>query len=133
MSRVIGQNELSNFSEELAWKRSGFKDRRVLEQAVRDLPIEKKIEMLTEIKMFEMAEMLFEEKQDFLLNLGHKTWVDSAEIHKHAVETFRDDEWIINDAICFRSVCVFNGTHVSQMNSYVMDRLTEKREGCKNE
>lgn len=88
--------------------------------------------MLTEIKMFEMAKMLFEEKQEFLLSLGHKTWVDANESYQYAKKTYTGKQWNI-DEYNFHPLCVFNGTHVSQMNSYVMDRLKEKREGSKNE
>lgn len=128
MSRVIGQREVSDFSDKLAWKRSGFTDREALEQAVRDLPIEKKVEMLTELNIGEMSRVLFNEKQNFLLNLGHKTWVDGEEIHEHAVKIFgKDDHWIINDVICFQPVHVFAGSYVEQMNGTCIDKKRDQR------
>jgi hypothetical protein len=130
---TIGQREVSHFfTEPLAWKRSGFKDREALEQAVRDLPIEKQVAMLVEIKMPELATMLWNEKQNFLLNLGHKTWVDGYEMHKYAVDTYTDKEWIINDVICFQPEAVVSGVSVRQINGTHVDRLREQRNGNEN-
>jgi len=124
---VIGQREVSNYTEELAWKRSGFNDREALEQAVRDLPIEKQVAMLVEIKMPELATMLWNEKQNFLLNLGHKTWVDGEEMYKYATDTYTDKQWIINDVICFQPEAVVNGVSVRQINGTHKERLIEQR------
>lgn len=129
MSRIIGHREVSTYTEELAWKRSGFKDRHALEQAVRDLPLEKKIDMLVELKMNELAPMHWKEKQNFLLNLGHKTWVDGEEIHEHAVEIFGNGDWIINDVICFQPEAVLSGSYVGQINGTHAQQLREQRKG----
>ncbi len=128
MSRVIGQREVGSYTDKLAWKRSGFTDREALEQAVRDLSLEKKVDMLVKLNMVQLAPMLFNEKQNFLLSLGHKTWIDGEEIHAHAVEIFGGDgSWIINDVICFQPVHVFAGTYTAQMNSICIDKLREQR------
>ena len=122
----IGQVSVGAYADKLAWKRSGFTNRTALEQAVRDLPLEKKVEMLTEINMHGMAEMLFEEKQEFLLNLGHKTWVDGDELYEYAKGVYTGKEWKI-DRHDFHPICVFDGTHTSQMNTHVMAKLEKKR------
>jgi hypothetical protein len=125
---VIGQREISHtFTQPLAWKRSGFKNRETLEQAVRDLPIEKQVAMLVELKMSELAPMLWQEKQTFLLNLGHKTWVDGEEMYKYATDTYTDKQWIINDVICFQPEAVMYGSYVEQINSTHKERLVEQR------
>jgi len=120
------------FVEELAWKRAGFKNRESLEQAVRNLSVEDKVDMLTELYMKEMAEMLFNKKQEFLLSLGKKTWVDAEESYEYAKKTYKDSEWKVDEAY-FHPVCVFNGTHINEMNRIVLKRMKDKREGKKNE
>lgn len=122
----IGQISIGDHVDKLAWKRSGFKDRKALEDAVRDLPLEKKVEMLTEINMSEMAKILFEEKQEFLLSIGHKTWVDGDELYEYAKRVYTDKQWKI-DRHDFHPVCVFSGSHTNQMNTIVMERLQKKR------
>lgn len=126
MSRIVQSTINWSFAEPLAWKRSGFKDRATLENAVRDLPLKKKMEMLTEIHMREMAEILFEEKQEFLLSLGKKTWVDADESYRYAKKTYKDKQWDI-DEYNFHPMCVFGGSHTNQMNTVVMERVQEKR------
>jgi len=126
-SHVIGQREVRDFTEKLAWKRSGFENRAALEQAVRDLPLEKKVALLVELKMSELAPMLWEEKQNFLLNLGKKTWVDGEEIHEYAEKTYTDDMWIIEDVICFQPETVHKGSYVSQMNMTHIENLEKQR------
>jgi len=129
--KSIGQISVGDYADKLAWKRSGFKDRKALEDAVRDLPLEKKVEMLTELNMSGsspngMATMLFKNKQEFLLSIGHKTWVDGDELYEYAKSVYTDKEWKI-DRHDFHPICVFDGTHTNQMNTYVMDRMKEKR------
>lgn len=130
--RITQRDVNWSFADELAWKRSGFKNRESLEQAVRDLPLEKKVEMLVELNMSginpndSLATMLFEEKQEFLLSLGKKTWVDANESYEYAKETYKDDKWSI-DKRDFQPMCVFSGTHTNQMNSHVMSKVREKR------
>jgi len=128
----ICQSDISLHVDKVAWKRSGFKDRKALEDAVRDLSLEKKIEMLTEIQMREMTELFFDEKQEFLLKLGHKTWIDGKELYEYAKDTYKDDKWKI-DECNFHPVCVMSGSHIAQMNTFVMKRLKGKREGNKDE
>lgn len=133
MDSCIGQRDIMSHMEEIAWKRSGFKNRKALEDAVRDLSLEEKVELLTELNMSGatpngMATMLFEKKQKFLLGIGQKTWVDSNESYEYAKKTFASDEWKI-DKLDFHPICVFSGTHVSQMNSYAMERMTKARNG----
>lgn len=122
----IGQISIGAHVDKLAWKRSGFKDRKALEDAVRDLPLEKKVEMLVEINMKAMAKMLFKEKQEFLLNLGHKTWVDGDELYEYAKRVYTDKEWKI-DRHNFHPTCVFDGENTNQMNSTHIDRLRKQR------
>jgi hypothetical protein len=128
-SSSIGQHDINwSFAEPLAWKRSGFKDRASLEQAVRDLPIEQKIEMLTELYIKEMSDMLFEEKQDFLLNLGKKTWVDAEESHKYAKGVYKGDDYSV-DIHNFQPVYIVSGSYLNQANSHIMEKFREKRKG----
>lgn len=123
----IRQSDINwSFAEPLARKRSGFKNRESLEQAVRDLPIEQKVEMLTELYIKEMADMLFEEKQDFLLSLGKKTWVDAEESYEYAKKTYKGSDYQI-ERNNFHPVYVVSGSYVNQANSHVMEKFREKR------
>lgn len=122
----ISQRDISTHVDALAWNRSGFKDGEALKQAVRELSLEEKVEMLVEANLADLSEMLWNRKQEFLLNLGHKTWVDGDEAYEIAKRTYKDEQWEIDRAY-FHPVCVFSGTHTSQMNTHVIDRLTEKR------
>ncbi len=123
----IGQSDINwSFAEALAWKRSGFKNRESLEQAVRDLPLEQKVEMLVELQMREMADMLFEEKQDFLLSLGKKTWVDAEESYQYAKKIYKGKDYRV-DEHDFQPVYIVNGSHLNQANTHVMEKFREKR------
>ena len=123
----IGQQDINwSFAENLAWKRSGFKNRESLEQAVRDLPIEQKVEMLVELNMQELADKLFEEKQDFLLSLGKKTWVDAEESYQYAKKMYKDKDYDV-DEHNFQPVYIVNGSRLNQANSIVMEKFREKR------
>lgn len=123
----IRQSDVNwSFAEPLARKRSGYKNREALEQAVRDLPIEQKIEMLTEIHMKEMADMLFEEKQEFLLSLGKKTWVDAEESYEYAKKMYKGSDYQV-ERNNFHPVYVVNGSYLNQANIPVMEKFKEKR------
>jgi hypothetical protein len=123
----IGQQDINwSFAEGLAWKRSGFKNRESLEQVVRDLPIEQKVEMLTELYIKEMSDMLFEEKQDFLLSLGKKTWVDAEESYQYAKKTYKGGDYRV-ELTAFHPVYIVNGSRLNQANSHVMEKFREKR------
>jgi hypothetical protein len=123
----IGQSDINwSFAEKLAWKRSGYKSRESLEQAVRDLPLEQKVEMLIELNMREIADMLFEEKQDFLLSLGKKTWVDAEESYEYAKKAYKGKEYRIDERD-FQPVYIVNGSRLNQANSIVMEKFKEKR------
>ena len=117
------------FADEEAWKRSGFKNEEAVEDAVRNLPLEKKVEMLTEIHMKEMAEMHFNEKQEFLLSLGHKTWVDGEESYEYAKKVYGKKKDYIVERNNFQAVAVIDGRYVNQINSPQLERLKNKREG----
>ena len=128
----IRQSDVNwSFAEPLARKRSGYKNREALEQAVRNLPIEQKVEMLTELYMKEMADMLFEEKQEFLLRLGKKTWVDAEESYEYAKKTYKGRDYQV-ERNNFHPMYVVNGSYVHQANSIVMEKFKEKR-GKKDE
>ena len=123
----IRQKDINwSFAEPLARKRSGFKSRDALEQTVRDLPIEQKVEMLTELYIKEMADMLFEEKQDFLLGLGKKTWVDAEESYEYAKKTYKGSDYRV-EKNNFHPVYMVHGSYMTQANSPVMERFREKR------
>ncbi len=123
----IRQSDVNwSFAEPLARKRSGFKNRESLEQAVRDLPLEAKVEMLVELNIKELADKLFEEKQDFLLSLGKKTWVDAEESYQYAKKTYKGSDYQI-DKTNFHPVYIVSGSYVHQANSPVMEKFREKR------
>jgi hypothetical protein len=122
-----------SFAEREAWKRSGFKNFEAVKDAVRNLPLEKKIEMLTEIHIEEMAEIHFEEKQEFLLKLGHKTWVDGDESYEYAKRVYGSDKDNIIERNNFQPVIVNKGRYVNIVNNSHMEKLKEKREGKKDE
>lgn len=124
----IAHRNVSDYADRLAWKRCGFKNRDDLKQTVRALPLEKQVEMLVEANIDDLAEMLFYEKQEFLLGLGHKTWVDAEEVYTYAKDTFKGPEWTI-DKNNFHSVRIVNGTHSEYMNSLDVQIHREKREG----
>jgi len=126
-SSRIGQSDINwSFAEPLAWKRAGFKNRESIEQAVRDLPLEAKVEMLTEIHMQEMANKLFDEKQEFLLSLGKKTWVDAEESYEYAKKIYKGDDYLV-DLHSFQPVYIVSGSRLNQANSIVMEKFREKR------
>jgi len=93
-----------SWSEKLAWKRVGFKNFDDIKQQVRDMSIEEKIELLTELYIDDMARNHFTKKTEFLRKLGKKTWVEREEIINYAKETFissnideyrfHDNKWI---------------------------------------
>lgn len=81
------------------WKRLGFKNIQNVRDSVRKLPLEDKVEMLTELFMRELTIMHVNRKKEFLLSLGHKTWVDSEEIYEEAKRTYTDSDdvtWVID-------------------------------------
>jgi len=121
-----------SFAEKEAWKRAGFKDPDAVKEAVRNLSLEKKIEMLTEIHIDEMAEMHFQEKQEFLLKLGHKTWVDADESFEYAKRVYTDKDKIV-ERNNFQPVMVIDGRYVNQINRPHIERLRKEREGNKDE
>ena len=90
------------WAEKLAWKRAGFKSFDDVKQKVKDLPIEEKIELLTELNIDEMARKYFTKKNEFLRKLGQKTWIEREEILDHIKDTYKGDsrtEWIIHEDI----------------------------------
>jgi hypothetical protein len=123
----IRQGDINwSFAEPLARKRSGFKDRESLEQAVRDLPIEQKVEMLVELNIKELADMLFEEKQEFLLSLGKKTWVDAEESYEYAKKIYKGEDYQV-ERNNFHPVFMVHASYLNQANSIVMEKFKEKR------
>lgn len=123
----IRQGDINwSFAEPLARKRSGFKDRESLEQAVRDLPIEQKVEMLVELNIKELADMLFDEKQEFLLSLGKKTWVDAEESYEYAKKTYKGSDYQV-ERNNFHPVFMVKASYLNQANTHVMEKFKEKR------
>lgn len=129
-NRYIGQQNVEAYASELAWKRAGFKDYAALRQAVRDLPLEKKVEMLVDLSIHRLAANLFEEKQEFLLSLGKKTWVDGDELYEHAKATFTAPEWRI-DRHNFQPVAVVinsaNCVDLNIVNNPYLEDVKKKR------
>lgn len=123
----IRQGDINwSFAEPLARKRSGFKDRESLEQAVRDLPLEQKVEMLVDLNIKELADKLFEEKQEFLLSLGKKTWVDAEESYEYAKKIYKGDDYQV-ERNNFHPVFMVHASYLNQANSHVMEKFKEKR------
>ena len=117
-----------SFAEKEAWKRSGFKDAGAVKDAVRNLPLEKKIELLVELNIDDLAELHFNEKQEFLLKLGHKTWVDGDESYEYAKRVYTDKDNLV-ERNNFHPVVVIDGRYVNQINMPHLERLRNMKEG----
>lgn len=119
---------------DVAWERAGFKNRDALYEAVRNLPIEEKVELLTNIFISDMAKQHFEKKGIFLRRLGHKTWVDSEDIYEYAKITYTDSddvEWKI-DPRDFSSYFIDSRTLDCEiMDVYRHNRALEETQGKK--
>lgn len=129
----ITHRECEDWAYELAWKRAGFTNYNKLKQAVRELPLEEKVDLILEALMNECAIELFNRKGEFLRKLGHKTWVDGDEIFEHARETFpsSDDCEFKVDRHDFYPVEIDSDLTFTQLNA--LGIAARKKETKRNE
>ena len=135
MKRVIEitHQNVQTEADRLAWNRIGFEEGfNAVKQAVRELSLEEKVELLTDVFIKEVSLAHLSKKREFLLKLGHKTWVDSDELYEYAKITYtdiEDVEWKI-DHHDFHSyeVDMRNGT-VTLMNDTGLQVREAQRKG----
>ncbi len=87
--------------EEMAWKKAGFKNRIEVLNAVRNLPAEERLEMLTEMFLTDLAQMYMSRRIEFIEKLGGHPGVTKEEIIAWARENYRDTdttEWYFDIA-----------------------------------
>lgn len=129
----ITQQNVQTEAERLAWNRVGFEGGfEAAKDSVRCLSLEEKIELLTEVFIKDLTLAHIKKKRDFLLRLGHKTWVDSTELYEFAKITYtnmEDVEWQI-DPHDFYSVEVdMRNANIEMMNTTGLTVREEQRKG----
>ena len=129
----ITQRQCESWARELAWKRSGFKNYDKLKEALRELPLEEKVDLILEALMSECAAGHFNKKGDFLRSLGHTTWVDGAEVFEYSKETYTgldDCEFAIHE-LDFYPVEIDSNLCYTQMNATAIKQ--RKKEAKRND
>lgn len=89
--RITGGN-CNIKAEEMSWKKTGFKNFNDIKEKVRDMPLEERVNLLTEIFIDDMAKKHFSRKMEFLRKLGKQTWVEEDEIYEWAKKIYTDLE-----------------------------------------
>jgi hypothetical protein len=94
MKNVITLNDytLKSNIEEMCWKKVGFKDYKSVYNAIRDLPLEERVNMLTEMFLPELAKMYMRDRTEFVEQLGGHPGVKREEIVEWARETYQDTD-----------------------------------------
>ena len=94
MKHVIEINgyTLKNNIEEMCWKKAGFKDYRTLMNAVRDLPLEERVNMLTELFLVDLAKMHVRNRTEFIEGLGGHPGVRKEEILEWAKSVYEETD-----------------------------------------
>lgn len=124
---------LSHWISETAWKRAGFADgREAVYDAVYNLSIEERVDLLTEKFIYDLAVLHFGKKNEFLRKLGHKTWVDADEVIEYAKETFQDTgkiEWNIQEYTIQPHYVDPKTMSVDILNAYTLNELRKQQKG----
>ena len=68
-------------------------------------------------------------KQKFLLNLGHKTWVDKEEAVEYAKTIFTGESWDIREVYFLPHQVRADVLYCTQINAYQVDALEKQRKG----
>lgn len=96
----ITWQDLEGPTKEMAWKKSGFKDRDTLLNHVRSLPLEERLDLLTEHFIEDISKVYLQRRQDFMENLGQSVCVSREEILEYAARVYPsfgvDTMWIEN-------------------------------------
>jgi hypothetical protein len=94
MKNIIEVNgyTLKKDIEEMCWKKAGFKDYRALMNAVRDLPLEERVNMLTELFLTDLAKMHVRNRTEFIEELGGHPGIKREEIVEWAKGVFKETE-----------------------------------------
>lgn len=93
-----GWEECKYEAEKRAWKKTGFADRDDLLQKTRELPLEKKMELLSELFIKEIAALHFKKKVEFLEGLnGGPLIVSKEEMLEYLHKYFSSEDWEINE------------------------------------
>ena len=87
--KITGQ-ECSSKAEKMYWKKTGFKNFNDVKEKVRNLSLEEKIDLLTEIFIDKVARKHFSKKMEFCRKLGKQTWVEDDEIYNWAKKIYID-------------------------------------------
>ena len=97
----ITWEDLKRPTEEMAWKKSGFADRDTLLNHVRSLPLEERLDLLTEHFIEDISKVYLQRRQDFMENLGQSICVSREEILEYAARVYPsfgvDTLWIENN------------------------------------
>lgn len=81
-------DDLKDPTREMAWKKSGFQDRDTLLDHVRLLPLEDRIDLLTEHFLVDMSKVYLQRRQEFMENLGQSICVSREEILEYAARVY---------------------------------------------
>lgn len=94
-------DDLRGPTREMAWKKSGFQDRDALLDHVRSLPLEARLDLLTEHFLEDISKVYLQRRQEFMENLGQSICVSKEEILEYAAKVYPsygvDTLWIENN------------------------------------
>lgn len=85
-------------TKEMAWKKIGFENVAALKQRVRELPPERRLELLTEYFINEISKAYLRDRIHFMESIGQTTTVSREEILEYAARVYPsfevDTTWI---------------------------------------
>jgi len=129
----ITQHNITSEATRLVWNRIGFDGGMdTIKEDVRDLSLDEKVTLLTDVFINEMALAHMNKKRDFLLNIGHKTWVDGDELYEIAKATYTDMddvEWKIDHHHFYSIEIDRRNGEITQMNSTGLKVREAQRKG----
>jgi hypothetical protein len=85
---TINWLDLQGVANEMAWKKSGFVDSNALKDHVRSLPLEDRLDLLTEYFIDDISKVYLGRKQAFLENLGQSVCVTKDEVLEYAARVY---------------------------------------------
>lgn len=95
---TVTWDDLRYVAEEMAWKKTGFEDREALKEHVRSLPLEERLDLLTEHLIDDIAKIYLQRRMDFIEGLGQTTCVTREELLEYAARVYPnyevDTAWI---------------------------------------